>query len=782
MLISYNWLRELLPGLSQDASTIAGLLTNHAFETSISHTLEIDPQVTVARITAIEPHPNADRLQLVTINAGPVQATVVCGAHNIKIGDIVPYSPAATKLKDDQGKTFTLTPAKIRGVVSAGMLNSPRELGLSDWHQGIFILPPDTPVGTSLADHLPADTILTADISPNRAHDCLSHLGVARELAAILNLAQPLIDTPPLPSLVAGNWQLNINLPDQVWRYIGLVFRSVQIKPSPLWLQARLFAIGGHPINNVVDITNYVLFERGYPCHAFDSAKLPSHAIGIRFARANDQLTTLDNNSRPLTTQNLLITSGPQPVAIAGVIGGQPTEVGEGTKEIFLESAVFHPYTIQQSAMALKVDTESSRRFSKGITPALLDDAAARIAALLHELAGATVVNRLEYYPAPASRQPISFNPRRVSAIAGTAIAKPKVKDLLVRLRCQITTTGSTWSVTAPPDRLDLTGEHDLVEEVIRLSSLQNISSRPPHLPDRHPDLPVLAQWREIFRTQLVAAGLTETYNYSFADSSYKRLLASPADDSASLTITNAIAPQQAHLRLSLLPRLAGNILANKSAWRSKFSSKEPGLFEIGTVFRSGEGGVVPGVIEAEHIGVALVGELADQAAARTIIDKIMQPLGITNASDDLVSILVPSPTAPIRRKLGLPVLFIEINLSSLLLHATTAPDYTPAPSGPIAIYQSTSKFPPVYRDLSLLVDPAVTSDQIEKIIFTAGGAVVAAVDLFDTYQPSGSSQKGFAFHIAYQAADRTLNDSEVSHLHTQISQALQKKLKAQLR
>jgi phenylalanyl-tRNA synthetase beta chain len=780
MLISYNWLRELVPALSLSPQAVAEQLTDHSFETAVSHSLVIDPRITVAKIIKLEPHPNADRLQLATVDLGQSKTTVVCGAANIKLHDLVPYAPLGANLMDHQGEKFTLQAATIRDVVSAGMLTSPRELGLGENHQGIYLLPPSTPIGTALSDHLPDDTILDADITPNRAHDCLSHIGIARDLAAILKLPAPIISTPPLPELTAGDWRLDINLPTHVLRYIGLALDQVQVQPSPLWLQARLWALGSKPINNVVDVTNYVLFETGYPSHAFDSHQFSAPNIGVRFAQAGDSLTTLDNNDRPLVPENLMITSTGHPVAIAGVIGGQASEVTGNTSQILLETAVFHPYTIQQSAAAQKISTESSRRFSKGLTPVLVDSAASRAATLLREIAGARLINRVEYYPQPAEPRQVTLNLRRIFAVAGQTFTKKEIKDSLTRLRCQVK-TGKNWTVTIPPDRLDLSGEHDLAEEVIRLHGLQTIGSNPPRLVQDGLPIPTAVQWREITRNTLVALGLTETYNYSFADLPLEQLVGESID-TAAIPINNAIAPQQSLLRRTLLPRVVGNLLSYKSEWRSGFASKEAGLFEIGIAFHAGAGGVVRGVVEEEHVAIALIGEYAREKFARDIIANICRNVGVVQPPENIVTVITHPASSVIRRKFSLPTILIEINLSALITHSSTAPDYIPAVSGPIVSYRPASKFPPVYRDLSLLVESDITSDQIETVIRRVGGDKVTAVDLFDQYQPANSSQKGLAFHVAYQARDRTMNDAQVNSLHNNIIAALQKVINAQLR
>lgn len=799
MIFSYNWIKELLPALEKSSEEIAKLLTEHSFETIVTRQINIDPAITVAKITGIKPHPKADRIRLVTVTDGSQEIQVVCGAQNINVGDIVPYSPPGAKLYDENSKPFTVTEATIRGESSPGMLNSPRELGLGEEHSGIYILPPDTPPGSQLADHLPPDTILEADIEPNRAHDCLSHLGIAREIAAILNLE---VKEPSRASLKKlpelSDWTIKNDAPGDVARYFGAALTDINIAPAPLWLQARLWAAGTHPINNIVDITNYVMFELGNPTHAFAADKLPGQTIGLRFASANETMTTLDGAPCSLSANNLLITSNDQPVAVAGVMGGQQSEVGANTRSIFLEVASFLGHTVYQSSNSLKISTESSARFAKQLTPALVEPTAARAIYLLTKLGGAKVAGIIDHYPKPVKPRTISFNPKQVTKIAGAKISASEAYSALTRLRCAI----NKQKVTVPPERLDLLGEHDLVEEVIRLVGLDKIPATSPTTLPPATDPPAHTKWREIVRDILATSGMSEIWNYSFEDETIIKLLAlSPAKDER-LEISNPQSPEQSFLRTSLLPRLLGNLLTNKAELQKKFSHTERALFEIGATFRAGESVRVPGVIEEEAIVGAFVEPDASVKLVSGVVDNILKQFGITNAitktstglnniwtpdsrtltvGDDLLGTIGRlNPSTKIAQKIKLPVALFEISLNKLIAHAEAEPNYRPIRYDKATQYQAPSIYPPIYRDLSILVAPSVTVEQAQDIIERVGGNLVVDVDLFDVYE--ADNRQSLAFHIAYQSMDKTLTDDEVNKLHNNIVATLKSELKADLR
>ncbi len=810
MLISYNWLKELLPDLQATPSELAELLTMHSFETIISSTINIDGKVTVAEVVSIKSHLNADRLKLVTINDGTNEVRVVCGATNYTLHDHVAYSPPGTKLKDEQGKKFILKKAKIRGEESPGTLNSLRELGLGEAHTGLFILPKNTPVGTKLSDHIPNDTILEADIEPNRAHDCLSHTGIAREIAALLKLTVKEPDVLDLNTLKdISDWQVSIDSLNETPRYFGAVLTNAKVQDSPLWLQAKLFAVGIRPINNIVDVTNYVALEMGNPAHTFDADKLPSKNIGVRRAKDKEKLTTLDDTKHSLSPDNLIITCDNKPIAVAGVMGAMESQVTDKTTNIFLEVANFKPYLIYSSSVALKTISESSTRFSKGITPALVDSSSARALKLFQELADVNIVGKTDSYPKKAFERTITFNPLMATRVSGTSINIIKAKDILSRLRCTISEDENIWQVQVPLDRLDLLNENDLAEEIIRVYGLDKIKARKLDKEEiKKPALNEHIQWREVVKDLLVTLGMTETYNYSFADESIIKLLGVKQSAKDRLAIINPRSPEQKYLRQSIIPQLINNLLTNKAELRKKFSNTERSLFEVGIVFRAGSGGVVDNVIEEEYIAGALA---SSSVPVKDIIKNILEMFDITNAefktitptaiwSDTSTEIIysgeklgtvgtLNSPST-VSDKLGLPISLFELNLNKLTAHAENQPPITTtdADTEP-AQYKTINKYPPVYRDLSLILDTSVRNEEVQEIIERVGGKHVVDVDLFDEYNAASDSRstdpqprKSLAFHIAYQSPEKTMTSEEVQKLHNKIVSVLKSELSIKLR
>lgn len=780
MLLSYNWLKEFLPDLSLSAAEVAERLTLHAFETEVVGSIALDDNVTVATITKIESHPNADRLTLATVDTGSAKVTVVCGAPNISVGDVVPFSSPGTKLRDETGASMTLRAATIRGVKSPGMLNSPRELGLSDWHGGIYLLPADTPVGSKLNEHIPDDTILDAELTPNRAHDCYSHRGVARELAALveMDITEPELKPPTVEPL--SGWELSIESADDTPAYYGTYLDGVQIGPSPLWLHARLWAVGAKPINNVVDVTNYVMFELGNPTHTFDAATLRHKHIGVRRARDGEKLMTLDDESHQLITDNLLITDGDEPVALAGVMGGKETGVTDTTTGVFLEVANFNHYTVFKSAQAVKSITEGSARWAKGVPVSFAHEASVRTINLLQELTGASVVGELSSEPSPVVPREIYFTPGQVAKLAGKEFSDKTIQNTLERVRCNVVTDDPQWVVTPPPDRLDLTGAHDLIEEVVRLTGLETIE--PTMSTENQQSLPDQMQWREIIRRLLVSEGFTETTNYSFEDSFALRVADSAIDVATAIEVSNPVSPDQKYLRQSLIPRLLQQVLVNKGDLTRRAGASEDALFEIGTVFHRGDGGRVEGIVEEEQLAGVLVGPRATVEYIDVVLHTISKTLGLKQSIDDDVSLTVLPQPSRLRSKMSLPIAYFSLPLTTLIDKATTTPDYVPQLADEATQYEAVSAYPPSYRDVSLLVQADVSVEQVQDVLDRAGGELLIDVDLFDEWQPADSVKKSLAFHLTYQAMDRTLSDDEVSELHNGVIQTLKDELAAELR
>jgi phenylalanyl-tRNA synthetase beta chain len=782
MRVSYHWLSELLPRLSESPAAVAELLTMHSYETALVREQRIDRRILTARISVLKPHPNADRLRLATVDTGTSPVTVVCGAPNISEGDIVPFAPPGSQLSDEHGHSVRLVKARIRGVESTGMLASVRELGLGVVHDGIYLLPPDTPVGKPLAEYIPDDTLLDLDLTPNRAHDSYSHLGVARELAAILRLE---VAEPDLIGKLEklAEWSITVADPADTPRYLASVLEDIRIEPSPLWLQARLWAVGAKPINNVVDVTNYVLFELGNPTHAFDAGKLSSKTIGTRLAKPGETIAALDGNTYALTADDLVVTAG-GPIAIAGAIGGAATQVDGATTKVVLEAANFRGYQIQETDRRLKLGPESAVRFKKGITPQLAEVAARRAIKLLQELAGATYRGTCDHYPRPGRPTIISLNPAQVTRIAGVSIAPDETKAALQRLRCRVDDKNTTWAVAVPSDRLDLAAEHDLVEEVIRLIGLEKIPAKSPG-PVAEEQLSGLAAWRELVRDTLWQLGHTETYNFSFGDEKANELTQWPPS-TAPVAVANPPSPEQRYLRGSLVPQIAQQLLRNRAELIRP--QAERSLFEVGTVFRSGEGAVVPGVVEEERVAAVTIGSDSlprARAAARAVVELF----GLTEETDKFGGAASCPPPARLVKKLRQPVAYFELSLTRLAAHTKVIPVYRPKMPGDMATYQPIAKYPAVYRDISVLVDHPIGIERVQEVIERAGGELVVEVDLFDVYDAAADStattaspRQSLAFHLTYQSRKKTLTDDEVDKRQHAIVTALKKELGADIR
>ena len=747
------------------------------FETEIATTIAIDPLTTVAKIKKVEPHPNADRLRLATIDTGAGEETIVCGAPNIAEGQLVPFSPPGATVRDEDGSNFKLKAVTIRGVDSPGMLNSPRELGLGDWHGGIYVLPDDVPVGSRLNEHIPDDVVLEVELTPNRAHDCYSHRGIARELSALLgvDVVEPAGTSEQYADL--PQWQLEVPADDHDTRaYFGTLLEGVTVGSSPMWLQARLWSVGARPINNVVDVTNLVMFEMGGPTHAFDADKLPGQTINSRRAKKGETVTTLDGQTHKLTDESLVITSNDEPVALAGVMGGATTEVDETSSRLFLEVANFYPYTVYRSSLVHGLMSEGSQRWVKDVPTTLAGEASDRTIALLSEVTGANVIGQIAQPATQAGPTSISLDPERPANVAGLAVTREQVKDTLLRQRCQVDDSTDTWQITPPADRIDLTGQHDLVEDVLRLVGYNTIE---PVAPSREKlgTIPSDVQWREVIRNLLRDDGFTEAVNVSFEDS---RIPDSgiEASEVEALVVENPAAPELAGLRTSIEPTLLNTVLGNR-AELSKKGTTEQALFEFGKVFSSGDNGSVAGVREQEQLVCVLVGSRATVSEGQAVLARIGEAMGV--AAEQVGTLREVPRDSGLGKKARLPIQTVVIDFDALVATASGEPDYRTSHAPAEVTYEPFSKYPAVYRDVSLVVSDTVTIEQMQESITRTGGELVADVDLFDEYADTDGRQS-YGFRIAYQAADRTLTGKEVAKIHNQIVQQLHHDLGVDLR
>ena len=793
MRISYTWLKEFLGELPPPAD-LAPRLTMAGLEVEAVEALGGDfSQVVVGRIEAIEP-----RCCRVTVGGEPL--SIVCGATNVREGNWVPVALPGAIVAGGR----RIEEAAIAGQISQGMLCSERELGLGEDAEGILILPGPLPLGRPLQEVLPlADHVLEIAVTPNRG-DCLSHLGVAREVAALtggrLRVARRIPrEEGEATGSVAG---VEIADPDLCPRYVARVIRGVRIGPSPFWLRRRLEICGVRPINNVVDATNYVMLEVGQPLHAFDLTLLRERRIVVRRARSGEGLVTLDGVRRALTPGMLVIADAAQSVAVAGVMGGAATEVRPESTDLLLESATFEPLSVRRTAKALGLATEASYRFERGVDPEGPAAAADRASRLIQETAGGTVTpGLLDVRPVPFAPRRLTLRLPRAAAVLGMPVEAAAAMSILRGLGFAVRRgRDRSLALTVPSWRADVTREIDVIEEVARVQGFEKI---PVSLPAGRAGLPTrLRETRleAIVRRLLVAAGYQEVINLSFTREEVFDTVALPPGHPLrdAVRIRNPLGGGEMLLRTHLLPALLEDLSTNerrgvRSAW----------LFELAYVYRPVPGERLPR--EERHLaGVAMgapgqahwSGEQdgADFFDGKGTLEALGRVLGIGLAfgGEGDAPYLHPGRRAvvlaggeevgiagevhpDVRARMSLagrPVAF-EVGLGRLFAHAA-----------PVAAYRPPPRFPAVTRDVAVLVQADLPASRVREVIEKSGGAWVEGVTLFDLYEgekvPAG--HRSLAFSVAYRAADRTLTDAEVNAVHATVLARLRTELPAKIR
>ncbi|NTU71357.1 MAG: phenylalanine--tRNA ligase subunit beta [Coriobacteriia bacterium] len=791
MLVSLKWLKELVDVPVPVTELVDRLdLTGTAVESAKNAGASLDG-VFVGLIVAKEQHPEADRLWVTTVDVGadePLQ--IVCGAQNFNAGDKVPVATVGAVLPNG----MAIKKAKLRGVESRGMNCSARELDLGEDHDGLMILPADAPVGMPFAEYAGlSDTILELEITPNRP-DCLSVVGVAREVGAVFDrIASTPASTPTESGApVAESVVVTIDDPEMCPRYTARLIRNVKIGPSPAWLAERVTASGTRSISNIVDITNYIMFELGQPLHAFDADLLGSDAsgriaIGVRTATDGERLTTLDDHDRVLTADTLLITDPTGPVALAGVMGGATTEVHDGTVNVLLESACFNPGSISRTSRRLGLFSEASSRFEKAVDRAGCVAALDRAAALMAELCGGEVApGVIDTYPAPASERELTLRISRLNALLGTEIAATEASAILTRLGCTVSGSGDDLSVSVPTYRPDLEREIDLVEEVLRIHGMERVPVTLPTGAGRLGELTRDQRWRERIGATLRASGLNETMTYSFADpADTERLRDSLEEGEVYCELHNPMSAEQSVLRRSVLPGLLRSVSYNQ-----RRGVEDVHLYEIGSTFRMAPGrkqpkerSVVAGVIAGAWHRPAW-NEAAEPLGffdGKGIIEALAADLGLKRfkvrgaelpflqpgrAAEVLVGGEVVGwlgevhPLVADAFEVAAPVTAFELTLAPLVRAAVDAKPFIDVP-----------RFPAVELDVAIVVPEDVSAERIEQSIVSAGGKLLASVRLFDVYRGKGvpDGHKSMAFALAYRAADRTLTAEEVESIHDRL-------------
>lgn len=798
MRVPVSWLREFVD-FDATPEELAEKLTFSGVEVEkierIGGSFE---GIVVGEILGVEPHPGADRLSLCRVSDGKAELRVVCGAPNARAGAKVPFAPIGTTLPGG----LKIRRAKIRGEESFGMLCAEDELGISDDHSGLMLLPPATTVGKPLSEVLgPAETVLHLEITWNRP-DCLSILGMAREVAALYRrpLKMPAVRVAegrrPIGELV----KVTIEAPDGCPRYTARALLGTRIAPSPAWMQKRLTLCGVRPINNIVDVTNYVMLECGQPLHAFDAGRLEGAEIRVRRAAEGERLTTLDGVQRTLTPAMLVIADAHRPVALAGIMGGEGSEIEDDTETVLIESACFAPAGIHRTSVELGHSTESAHRFERGVDMGGAAWAADRAAALMAELGGGELAAGLvDVYPGRAEPRRLWFGFDAARALLGMDISDGEMTDILESLQFRIVDRrAGACRVEAPGFRYDIELEADLIEEVARMHGLDKAPESDPvcRVVAGVDDEPFRAE--TACRTALVGLGLCEALHYSFLAPGLLDLF-DRSDSAARVALPNPVSADHAVLRNSLIPQMTqtlGHNLARQAA--------RAGLFEIGKIFTwdgaavAEEARLCIGLlgpfgrgemdlrkpVTPEECFLWMKGIVAELLAVRGVGNVSFQPAdaafaeagsGVRIAAGGAPLGVMGLLRADLRREWRMhgPVALCELAMAPLLAEAFRVPAARPIPA-----------YPAVSRDVAMVVDDAATHEKIVATIRHAAPPELTSVELFDIFKSEGMGhgRKSVAYSIEFRSMERSLTDEEANRHHEAIKKALREELKAELR
>jgi len=800
MKVSLNWLQEYID-ITLPLADLADRLTMAGIEVGGMQVMGGSwENIAVGQIAAINSHPNADRLSLATVDLGTEQLTVVCGAPNLRIGDKVAFAHVGAQLIDPHSEqVFRLKSAKIRGVASSGMVCSEKELGISDSHEGIMVLPVEAPVGTPLADYL-GDTIFDLDITPNRP-DCLSVIGIAREIAALTGqgLRLPQVSYKEAASSIDQQISVEIADPDLCPRYCASLVTGIKVAESPRWMQQRLLNCGMRPINNIVDVTNYVMLEYGQPLHAFDYHLIRGKRIIVRRASAGEVIVSLDGVERTLAEDMLVIADEERAVAIAGVMGGANSEVTEPTTAILLEAANFNPASIHHTGNALRLPSEACMRFERGIRPELTLPALKRATQLIMQLAGGKAARGVvDVYPGRRDSEPILLSMGKVKRHLGVEFSLDQIVGALSSLGfdCKRGASVSEVWVTAPYWRSDIQQAVDLIEEVARITGYDRIPttmlSQP--LPRQNPE-PIISLKQKVTHS-LIGYGFQEVITYSLTSlEALNKLLPEPHPlEPVPLRVANPMTAEQEHLR----PNLRTNLLAALSANR-RHEDGGIRLFELGKVYLPrpkelpDEPEMLCGILNGSRLETSWQGgdDSFDFYDAKGVVEGLLSQLGVAASfaasRDESLHPVKQAAIVIAGNKLGVvgelhpkvssafeiprAVYLFEIDLTSLL----------PFTLGH-KMFQPVSRFPAIVRDIALVVDAGVTHQRVTGII--SSFPLVKQVSIFDVYAgdqvPPG--KKSLAYRITFQSPTYTLTDEEVNKVQQQILDRLSSELGVTLR
>ena len=782
MKFSVNWLREFVD-LPKNPEEIAELLTRAGIETKNIETrgANVD-SVIVSQITASSRHPNADRLTVCQVDDGSgAKRQIVCGATNYKVGDKVPLALPGAKLPNGT----EIRKSKLRGVDSEGMLCSPIELGLGEDASVLLILSPDAKIGAPIADLFPTDTILDVEITPNRG-DLLSHFGLAREIAALTN-KQIAGQAHRLPAGGAPTLQkegVTIAATRECPFFSLRKIDNVKVGPSPQWLRAKVESVGVRSINNIVDVSNFVMLEVGQPTHAFDADKLKG-GINVRLARGGEKFLALDGKTYSLKPDNCVIADQERAVGIGGVMGGEETGVTDSTKNILLEAAYFLPASIRRTARDLNLQSDASYRFERGVDPDMILRASQRAAELMSEIAGGTLAKEIHFAgELPADPADVSLSYEKCSRVIGVAIDPKTVDEILTRFGLQKTagtSESATWKI--PSYRRDLQRDVDLIEEVLRAYGIDKIPGRtrggfmPTSAADRSHDVETL-----FLRDRLTGSGLSEVRTSKLISRS------AMASDQA-VELRNPLSEDHVALRPNLISGLLDVLERNNRAGAESVS-----IFEIGRVF------IPPSGKEERHLAILLSGNIAGAPNWRSQIRRSLDLFDLQGALESIVPNVSVRPgkfpdfalavevwSGNQRVGFGGQLLAGKSGALSSVLVAELNADLLLVKRGSEKKFRELDRYPAITRDIAMIVPEKLTHAEILRGIEDPAEPLLENVQLFDLFDvkeganPTGS-RKSLAYRLTYRAKNRTLTNEEVNAAHTKIRERLKRELGVTLR
>lgn len=807
MKISYNWLKEYI-NTNLPAAEVSELLTNTGLEVEGLEEIETVKGglkgVVIGEVLTCEQHPNADRLKITTVDVGGDKPLhIVCGAPNVAAGQKVPVATVGTEIYTEEG-SFTIKKSKIRGEASEGMICAEDELGLGQGHDGIMVLDPKAEVGTPAAEffNIESDYVFEIGLTPNRT-DAISHYGVARDLrAALLRFGHggTELSKPSVASFSVSHKDLPIEVqvenPEDCFRYTGVALKNVKVEASPDWLQNRLRAIGLSPINNVVDITNFVLHETGHPLHAFDVAKIANHKIIVKKLPAGTKFTTLDEKERTLHEDDLMICDDEKGLVLAGVFGGLQSGVSESTTEIFLEAAHFNPVSIRKAAKRHGLNTDSSFRYERGVDPEMTLYALKRAALLIRDIAGGeTAMDIRDERPVKIEPHEVSIDLKRMEKLIGQALKPDLVKNILTWLDIRIKAeSGGTLHLEIPAYRHDVTREADVVEEILRIygfnaiefGTKMNISVAQVNSKDA-------SAYREKVSAQLSGRGFMEMINNSLTKPDYCQK--NGFDAGQSVEMLNPLSQDLAVLRQDLLFGGLESIAYNIKRQRANLR-----FYEFGRHYQKTE----KGYKEQERLGLWVTGQegeenwknptaKSDFFTLKNELNLMISALGLDQIQEDALEnelfdealtfdifknevAVLGRVKASVAKQFDIkqPVYYANLNWAKLAELAARQR----------IVMKDLSRFPEVRRDLALLLDDSIRYSDLKQAAEKAERKILKSVNLFDVYQgknlPEG--KKSYAMSFILQDEDKTLEDKQVDKAMEKILNSFKNQFNAELR